>query len=153
MSIELTPAYMDRPLFLRLAEDYVDTLSKYDSSIKWDEAAWTHKMWNARFIMDERTIQGFVVTEPVLFMIFEDALYIEEIYIVPEARRKGIGVEAVRKVMEKWNKDVFLYILDDNNPAKMFWNAVAVELGWKTINRTEFRQEEGCELRVYQQGV
>ena len=149
MNIELTPAYMDKPLFLRLAKDYVETLAQYDSTIRWDENVWSKAAWDAQFIMEDRTVQGFVITDTVSFHVFPDALCIEEFYVVPEARRKGIGLAAARAVTELSDKDVFLYILNGNREARLFWMAVESELGWEKIIRPEIKQEKGCELRVY----
>ena len=100
--------------------------------------------------MEDRTAQGFVVTETVTFAMFPDALYIAEFYVVPEARRRGIGLEAVKGITEQWDKDIFLYILDRNTKAKLFWTYVENELDWKRIKRPEIREENGCEKRVYQ---
>lgn len=149
MSVQLAPAYMDRPLFLGMAKDYIETLAQYDGTIRWDETIWGNAMWRAKFIMDERTVQGFVITDTVPFHVFPDALCIEEFYIVPESRRKGIGLEAVKAVTENTDKDVFLYIQNENREARLFWMAVESELGWERINRPEIQQERGCELRVY----
>lgn len=148
--IELASCSMDRNLFLRMAKDYAETLAQYDSEIRWDESAWLSSIWRANFIMEDRTAQGFVMTEHVPFAVYADALCISEFYIVPEARKRRVGMEAVRTVTKDWSGDVFLYILDQNTPARFFWTAVEGELGWKRIQRPEIREERGCELRVYQ---
>lgn len=148
--IELIPAYGDRHLFLRLAHDYVDTLHEYDEKVIWDEATWLGMLWNADFIMEDRTVQGFVVTRQVPFNVFPDCLYIAEFYVVPEARKRGVGKEAVKAMMNYWAGDVFLYILSGNFAARAFWMAVEKELGWKRIQRPEIPEEPGCELRVFQ---
>ena len=141
---------MDRCLFLRMAKDYVETLAQYDREIRWDEEVWSEAAFRARFIMEDRTAQGFAITEVVPFSLFPDALYIAEFYIVPEARRRGIGLEAVKGITERWDKDIFLYVLDRNTKAKLFWTYVENELNWKRIKRPEIRDENGCEKRVYQ---
>lgn len=148
--IELVPAYGDRNLFMRLAKDYVETLRQYDDQIVFDEVSWMHYLWNADFIMEDRTVQGFVVTQEVPFNVFPDALYIAEFYVVPEARKRGAGLEAVKALMRFWAGDVFLYILNGNFTGKAFWLAVEHELGWRRIQRPEIREEKGCELRVFQ---
>lgn len=135
---------------MQLAKEYIETLRKYDSRIIWDEGAMSHMIWDAKFIREGRTVQGFVITEEVKFSIYKDILYIEEFYIEPEARRKGIGREAVRALMEHWKGDVFLYVLHGNFEASAFWTAIEREFGWKRIQRPEIRKEEGCELRVYE---
>jgi len=150
MEVQLTPAYMDKTLFLRLAKDYVDTLSQYDRQIRWDELSWGGSLLKDEFIMEDRTVQGFVITETVQFDFYPPILYITELYVVPEARKRGVGLATVKELMKKWNGDVYLYILDRNTEARIFWNVVEAELGWKRINRSEIQQEEGCELRIYQ---
>jgi len=149
MNIDLVPCYTDRALFLRLAKDYIETLQKYDKAIVWDEVSMGHTIWNAKFIVEDRTIQGFVISEEVSFVVYDDAMYIEEFYVVPEARKQGVGKQAVKRLLENWNGDVFLYILHGNFEARAFWGAVEQELGWRRIERPEIRQEEGCELRVF----
>jgi len=151
MEIKLSPAVMDRDLFLRMAKDYIATLQKYDENIVWDDASWERAAWQAQFIMEDRTVQGFAIAEVVPFSIFPNALYIAEFYVVPEARRRELGVEAVRAVTKNWNGDVFLYILEKNTQAALFWTAVEAELEWERIERPEIRKEAGCELRVYRQ--
>lgn len=147
--VELVPCSMDRDLFMRLAKDYVEELSQYDPEIKWDESVWAKGAWSAKFIMEDRTVQGFVMTEVVPFSVFPSALYIAEFYVVPEARNRHVGTEAVRAVTEIWNGDVFLYVLNQNRAARFFWTDVEAELGWERIERPEIREESGCELRVY----
>ena len=147
--IELASCSMDRELFLRMAKDYVETLAQYDNEIQWDEAAWSKNAWAAQFIMEDRTAQGFIMTEVVPFSIFPSALYIAEFYVVPEARNRRVGMNAVKTATSSWDGDVFLYILDRNRPARFFLTDVEAELGWTRIERPEIKQEHGCELRVY----
>ena len=149
MKIELVPCYLDRELFLRLAKDYIETLHKYDSSIIWDESAMSRTIWDAQFIMEDRTIQGFIISEDIKFTVYKDVKYIAEFYVAPEVRRRGVGKEAVKALLEHWDGDVFLYVLHENFEGRAFWSAVEQELGWRRIDRPEIRQEEGCELRVY----
>ena len=151
MEIELVPCYSDKALFIRLAKDYIKTLRTFDSSIRWDEKTWEDMIWYAEFILEDRTIQGFVITEEVRFQVVSDLWYIAEFYIVPEARRKGLGLEAVKKIVSKWHGDVFLYVLKRNHVASLFWQSVEDKLGWKRNDRPEIRQERGCELRVFSQ--
>ena len=135
---------------MQLAKEYIETLQKYDSKIIWDEGAMSHAIWDAQFIREGRTVQGFVISEEVKFSIYKDILYIEEFYIEPDARRKGIGREAVRALLEHWDGDVFLYVLHGNFAASAFWAEIEQEFGWKRIQRPEIRKEEGCELRVFE---
>ena len=47
------------------------------------------------------------------------------------------------------SKDVFFYVLNQNFEAKAFWGYIEREFGWKRTERPEIRQEDGCELRVF----
>ena len=111
-------------------------------------------MWESVFIVEDRQIQGFICATIERFNIFPDALYIGEFFIVPEARQKGIGTEAVKKLIEmfEWSGDIFLYILHGNFVARAFWLSIEHEYDWKRINRPEIKEASNCELRVYQQG-
>ncbi len=149
MNIELTPACMDRTLFLRLARDYIETLAKFDNRIRWDEATWRSAMWRAKFIMDGRTVQGFAMVEETKFDFYPPALYIVEFFVVPEERNKGIGMEAVKEITKNWHGDIYFYVLKNNIKAMLFWTAVAEELGWKKTARPEIDEENGCRLMTY----
>ena len=140
---------MDRDMFVGMAKDYISTLHEYDGDIQWVESVWESAAWKAQFIMEGRTVQGFAITEIESFAVFPDILYISEFYIVPEARRRDIGLESVKAITKDWHGDIYLYILDKNTQAKLFWTAVEAELGWKRIERPEIVKETGCELRVF----
>lgn len=150
--VELIPAYGDKKLFLNMAKSYVEELAQYDSTIRWDELAWSDAIWKSSLIVEGRTIQGFVLSEMRVFNVFPAALYIAELYIVPEARKRGIGREAVKCVVNRWNGDIYLYVLKGNFAASAFWLDVEHEMGWKRIERPEIDREANCELRIYQQG-
>ena len=150
MKVELVPCYTYKALFLRLAKDYIETLKRYDKRIVWDEKSVSGWLWNSWFILEDRTIQGFVTTEEVDFKIYRGLLYISEFYVVPESRRRGVGLAAVKALMESWRGDVFLYVLHGNFAAALFWEIVSNRLGWKRIERPGIREEEGCELLVFQ---
>lgn len=149
MKIELIPCYTDRKLFLDFAKAYIETLQEFDATIRWDEGIWSEYMWESCFILEGRTIQGFVCKQEIPYKMFSDLLYIAEFYIVPEARKRGVGLAAVKALVDEWRGDVFLYILHENFTAKAFWGAVEGKLGWRRIQRPDLRNEPGCELRVY----
>lgn len=150
MNVELAPCYLDVDLFLRMSKEYVEELRQYDNTIPWVEQEWKAAAWESSFFIEDRKIQGFAFIQHVKFEVFGDALYIGEFYVEPEARRRGLGFEAIKLLTREWHGDVFLYILDQNKKARFFWTAVEGQLGWKRIQRPEIREEKGCELRVYQ---
>ena len=149
MSVELVPCHVERDMYMMLAKDYIDTLHGYDEKIIWDEQAASKWMWDARFIVDGGIMCGFIITEEVRFKNSPGLLYIAEMYVAEDERRRGVGIEAVRAAVEGWDGEVFLYILDKNEAGKSFWDAVERELGWERTTRAEVRLESGCELRVY----
>lgn len=149
MEIRFMPCSDIKELYLKLAKDYVETLSKYDDAIRWDEAAFERMIWDADFIFEDSKACGFIIREYVELENGKKYLYIAEFYIMPEVRKCGLGFAAVEAYMKSWDGDVFLYVLDHNEPAKGFWDAVEQRLGWKRVERSEIRQEEGCELRIF----
>jgi len=152
MSIEFVPCHKDRGFFICLAKEYVDELSEYDRRIVWDEDMWSKTMWDADFIVDGGVLCGFVCKNEVSFRGRKKILYISEFYIAKDERNRKVGLEAARGLVEGWNGDVCLYILDRNDGAKGFWDAVERELGWERIVRPEMKVLDGCELRVYKVG-
>ena len=150
MSIEFLPCYHGKDLFMKLAKDYIEELRKFDSSIKWDERTVEDWVWDSNFIVESGKIRGFMFTEFPTICDGKDFLYIAEFYIVPESRMRGLGFSAVEAYTRSWDGNVFLYVLDRNEPAKGFWKTVEQRLGWKRVEEPEIRQENGCELRVFQ---
>lgn len=150
--IELVPAYTEKKLFRDMLKDYLETLHKYDSRIRFEETTVEDIVWYTEFILSDGKVSGFALTEKVDFEGKSSLLYIGEFYIVPERRNKGIGLAAVKKITENWDGDLFLYVLDGNIRAEAFWNAVGSRLGWKCTDRPEIRREPGCRLRIYSVG-
>ena len=150
MDIELVPCSVDRAMFLALVKDYLDILHGYDESIEYDEHEASKWIWDARFIVADGILCGFVITQEIRFKKAKNLLYIAEMYVEKEEGRQKVGLGAVREAVKGWDGDVFLYILKENNPAKEFWGAVERELGWRRIERGDIKREAGCELRVYQ---
>lgn len=70
--------------------------------------------------------------EPIGFLIvgeqencYPDAnYYIEELYIVPEFRNKGLASATVTDFLNNHKGVYCLFIINDNNIAKTFWNKV-----------------------------
>ncbi len=149
VNIEFVPCHKDRDFFLCLAKDYVDELGRYSDEIEWDESSWNKAMWDSDFIVDGGVLCGFVCKNEVFFKDKRNLLYIKEFFVSEEERHRGVGIEAVRRLVEPWDGDVCLYILDKNEVAKAFWNAVEKELDWKRTERPGMKELDGCELRIY----
>lgn len=107
------------------------------------------------YIEDDETQIGLIILQTVERFIGEKpgtyppAEYISEFYILPEFRREGKGREAVKLLTGRCKKDIFLYILKRNVPAKRFWSQSFEDCGWKQITRPEIHGELGCEINVY----
>lgn len=149
MAIELVPCHIDKPMYMLFAKDYINTLHGYDEEIIWDEHEAEKWIWDARFIVNDGVMCGFIITQEAKYKKAADLLYIAEMYVEEEERFHGVGIEAVRAAVDGWDGDVFLYILNGNADGRAFWDAVERELKWKRVNRADVRQERGCELRVY----
>ena len=147
--VTFSPCFCNEELFVTLAKDYIEELAKYDCTIKWDEEAVRQWAWNSDFILEDGELSGFVYAECPTIKD-DEYLYIAEFYIIPKARRHGIGYEAVRMATEFWDGNIFLYILDRNETARNFWTTVEQRLGWKRIEEPEIIRESGCELRVFE---
>ena len=68
-------------------------------------------------------------------------IYIQEFFVAPEYRGQGIGREAVYKIIDCYKKDrlynVSLCILENNYPAKSFWDNVFPKNKWDDLIKTK----------------
>ena len=71
-------------------------------------------------------------------------IFICELYIKPEYRRKGYGKEFANIVIQK-SRGVCLYILNGNTVAEKFWHSVFN--GWKWLRTPENEPDE--EVKAY----
>ena len=62
-------------------------------------------------------------------------VYIEEFYIVPEARRHGYGTAVFEELIIKNNMDtVCFYVLNNNSSAATFWRNLFAKNSWDDIS-------------------
>lgn len=149
VAVELVPCHVDKAMYMLFVKDYIETLRGYDREIAWDEHEAEKWIWDAKFIVHDGVLCGFIILQEFKFKKAKDLLYIAEMYVEKEEREKGVGIEAVKVAVDGWNGEVFLYVLDGNEGGKAFWDAVEKELGWERTDRADVRRERGCELRVY----
>ena len=149
MRVELVPCYTDKDWYLHLAKEYVDTMSRYSEEVKWDRDAWDRAVWDASFIVDGGILCGFVCSSDIEYKNKPRLKIIEEIYVEKDERRRGVGTEAVRVLLEGFDGDVCVYILNRNQEAKEFWTAVEDKLGWIRTERKDIRRWDDSELRVF----
>ena len=149
MNIEFVPCHKDRALFICLVKDYIGALKEFDERIVWDEGIWNDAIWDSLFIVDGGVMCGFVCMREINYRSKPRLLFIDEFYISPEERRRGVGMEAVRKITRNWSGDIGLYILNRNEIGKKFWEEAENRFGWIRTERSDIRKEEGCELRLF----
>lgn len=71
--------------------------------------------------------------------------YIQDIYIKPQYRRKGYGEYLIKNYCRLVKGDYCLFIIDDNLPAKAFWEHIASELGTQlTVLNDEYNDVPKC---------
>ena len=61
----------------------------------------------------------------------EGELYIDELYIAPEMRRRGIAERVVRGILMCQEKPVSTTILDRNKPEREFWDKIISGPEWQ----------------------
>lgn len=79
----------------------------------------------------KNTPVGFLITGTYPNAFSKGDIYIQEIFIKKEYRRKGIGKKVIEKRLKRTKKDISLYVLKNNEPAKAFWINVMRELGYE----------------------
>ena len=65
--------------------------------------------------------------------------YIQEAYISPEYRRKGLMSKAVSDFIKEHEGTYCLFIIDNNEIALKFWSAVFKKTKYKSVNLSEIR--------------
>lgn len=123
----------------RLLSDYLDELWSIKGLPPMPEAeklklyteltgtAYTH--WID--IRKEKEIIGFLIIGTAPNCHPDADFYIEEAYIIPDFRRKGYMSAAVSE-FEKAHKGTYcLFVLNENTPAKLFWEKFFQKLGYQ----------------------
>ena len=121
----------ERALFLEMAESYFQELAGGNAAI--DVTAYVDRVLEndesrARWIIWRSGIAGFTVWRSVAHCFRSYTLgLVEEFYVEPSARRKGVGKAAARALLaelaEEGSARVDLHVLLDNPAASAFWRA------------------------------
>ena len=81
----------------------------------------------------DNEIVGFVLIGTFPNALFEDDIFIQDIYIKPEKRRKGIATATIINILERkcyLDKEwLSLFILKNNEVGKEFWKNLTSKLG------------------------
>ena len=146
---DFIPASEDKPLYIHLTKDYIKTLHRMDNRVIWIKPEWEGNMEKSVLIEMDGEIVGFVTAGFRSFNRAPNALYIDHIYIRPEYRRKGVGLDAIIQVVGKWNGDVATCVLEKNMGAKSFFAEVERKMNWYRGKHPELVPESGYDLRVF----
>lgn len=96
------------------------------------------------------SILGFIHGKPTVDAPGENSIELKEIYIYPEAQRRGLGTELLEKFMNDARKmgvkEVFVWVLETNTGAREFYERLGAE-----YSRSATRLIGGveCSLVVY----
>ncbi|MDD4011527.1 MAG: GNAT family N-acetyltransferase [Sphaerochaetaceae bacterium] len=92
---------------------------------------------------DERRI-GVVVITTAPCTRPGTAFCIQELFLIASSRGRGLALEAVRKLIQEYDKDLCLQVLKLNERAKAFWTKVAGSLSMAI----EKEDAEDCETWI-----
>lgn len=123
----------DRPVLARLwlmfrhdMSEFRNTLSNSDGTFRADrlESAFNHADWEPHLLSrDERPV-GFTFVRGVT----SATRVLNSFFIVRGARRRGIGLRAMREVLARYPGPWQVAFQDDNTTAARFWRHVATEV-------------------------
>ncbi len=107
-----------------------------DAMVRWrnDYPSWIDR--ERRYIVvaeSDGKVQGFaaaVRSAPAPIFEYVPEMYVEELYVAPEARRKGVGralFDSLRTWGESWGaRRARLSVLAGNDVARTFWNRLGL---------------------------
>ena len=133
--VSLSRADLVPDILRYMAKNYVAELSLFDDTIRWNENAWSETIPYTYMMRTDNNREpvGFVTVRVLVRNDGPGALYIDEMYVAPEFRRKGIALDAVRVLVRNWDNNVCLHVLSGNEPAKSFWDCVEERLHWARV--------------------
>ena len=105
-------------MFCKSVEDYEDLEKKDFSRLKaWEMSKLQKHISEFYCISFEGKKSGYV-----RFCPNGDSMEIDDFYILPEFRNKGIGTETLRRLKKSTNKPIFLYVFKENERAIRLYN-------------------------------
>lgn len=135
--------------FIKMYKDYVQTLAPYNPLVKVQLA----EDYACYYLSQEFTagISAYLLKtqedETVGFIIVGSGdmdtapktnWCIHEFYILPEYRRKGVGIKALEKFQKMHTGKVCYFVLKQNTPAQAFWKAATERMGWVSLPVSEY---------------
>lgn len=148
-----------KSIFLAMYRNYVQTLTQYSDYLashpQTDDDIRANyledDLLQSYFICEKDQIIGFIVLQYVdeKYEVNPPMWYIVEFYIAPEYRGRGYGTKAVEHFFHEFSGDFFYYILQQNAPAKQFWNAITTQFDLCEVKRSDISCGDTTELEVH----
>ncbi len=131
--IKLVPiTYESENIFKNLMTLYLHDLSEYTNDLKINDVGlfeyegiefyFKEEDLKPFFIYYEENIAGFVLLNSGKFTPKNAEFCIHEFFILKSYRKKGIGTEAINKLLEKYKGKYIVAQLAENKPAISFWH-------------------------------
>ena len=116
-----------------------------------DMVVWLREMQSDPYVTyrltydpDDKAVAGFIIVSFPPECDEECDIFIQDLYVRPESRRKGLATEMVKKTFEMYRTtSACLFVMDRNVTAQKFWD--------KLFGRMPDREDYwvGGRLRVY----
>jgi len=143
LHIELEPALAAHKPYLRsLLSDYLVEFEQYGGSgpdYPYFDAYWEQPdhRWPILIQLEGRCV-GFAFVNTWSPSGKGTDFAIAEFYVVPDARRHGVGLEAAKRVLNSRSGQWELSIMERNAPAQKFWPRVIEAVGAEDVERIVF---------------
>lgn len=142
---EFVPMYLEYNKELHQYAPEVDLLSENQVE-KWFCEYKMRKDTHIYHLMQDGKTAGFLIVGDYGNTHPDTDLYIQELYVRPEYRKMGIADRMIRKLIRTNPYRYCLFILDNNIPAKMFWNTIFAEQNIKMLLLTDDNPLPNCTL-------
>ena len=130
----------------QLYVDYLEGMVPYVPYLKEKNLSALAKNEVHRMIEDEHTyvfifcaengVIGFAIIGESPNSYSVDDIFIQDFYVVPKYRGIGVGENAVYRLCEMFdNKDISMYIPEENFPARIFWRGTLANIGYQDLVR------------------
>jgi predicted acetyltransferase len=140
-AIEIKVASVDeRPMLRSYLDEYLSELRRYGDvgvgypyfNAYWqDESRWPYS------IHESGQLAGFAFVNSVSLSGRDTDFSLAEFYIVPEARRRGIGRDAANVVLSAHRGTWELRVMCRNTPAQKFWPSAIEAAQAREIERVD----------------
>ncbi len=141
--------------FNRLFEAYVEELSEYDEGLKDDRSSeLTAKIWEsvsnaAYLIFVGEEVAGLLVTSVPEEEISdtEYTSYLQELYVCPNFRRRGIGRDIFLRFIKNQKRDTGFCMIPESQSGR-YWKKLLDEAGYRYDSYKEDEAKVFCHVHI-----